>query len=121
MPSSFITPIILFVMESIEPHIPTIESQLPTITALQTDIDKVLDGLNKWTASLHVSCVVGSPGKLDLFQFTDPQYRVKKGGIQPVQFDPALYPPTDAGLQLLLTYLGYQGLTEGTVLNTVSD
>jgi hypothetical protein len=110
---TFVGVILICIMELNNPH-------LPTVTALQSNIDTVLDSLNEWTASLHVSCIVGSSGKVDLFQFTASEYRVKKGGIQPVKFDPTVYPPTDEGLQLLFTYLSYQGLTEGTVLSNHS-
>jgi hypothetical protein len=47
---------------------------------IQVPINKVIDDLSEWTATLPFTGVAGSPGPVNLFEYTKTsKYRAKRG------------------------------------------
>jgi hypothetical protein len=86
---------------------------------VQSEINLVIDKLSSWKATLPFGGIVGGAPNLDLFEYTKPQYRAKRGSHNhSIKFDPEVYAPTDEGLLQLKTHLAYLALQEGTVLSS---
>jgi hypothetical protein len=82
----------------------------------QQAINTKLGLLHLWSATLHFS-VTNFSVPVDIFQYTDPKYKVAAGQTHPIQFDPLIYPPTIIGLDKLKIDLSLAALNEGTCLN----
>ena len=96
----------------------SIDDDSVTINDTQADIDQAIEDLKGWSATLHFSGVVDFLQPVDLFEYTKPQYRAKKGEKHIIKFDSSVYPPTENGLLLLRTHLSFTALQEGTALNS---
>lgn len=91
----------------------------PLSSDSQSEINQTIANLSSWKAILPFSGVLGSTSSVDLFEYTKPQYRAKRGSKDhTIKFDPAVYAPNDEGLLLLRTHLSYIALQDGTVLNS---
>ena len=102
---------------------PLLERMDESIIEAQSSIDKVIEDLKGWKATLHFLGVVGFPHPVDLFKYTKPEYRepkAKKGDTHRIKFDPVVYPPTEDGLHELRSHLSFMALQEGTALNSRS-
>ena len=83
-------------------------------------LNNELMSMQTWRAHLPISGLRGQVADevVDLFDFTDTQYRCQKGEehLSPVQFDPVLFPPNKEGMKSLTTYLKVVALQHGSNL-----
>ena len=95
---------------------------ISSITGAQASIDSEISKSSQWTATLPFSGVVGYSEPVDLFEYTKPEYRVKRGkNNHNIKFDSTVYAPTDEGLLLLRAHLSFNALQEGTAFNSRSE